>query len=552
MHSPKFRTIIFPAVIIVVIALYTVQDSFASAAGCDGNGNCYIYAAANGSGNGSSWTNAYTGFGTGTGKVNPASMTRGVTYWIAAGAYGAQTFSSAASGTTVITIEGATTASHGPASDWSDSYAGTATLIGDSYFTTGYWTVNGQPVPGCSYPHGSGDSGDACYSIHFWNKSDGANQAIGITSNLTLEYVEIEGTGEGFPNNSSTYDRCTSCYGNWNDYAIETSFAISNLYVGYSYLHHTGNTQIQMNGGTGSSISNNCTFEGNWISYNHTGQNANHDEAFAILCNNMTVRYNVLQDICGSGLIVDASADENFTMSNWYVYGNIFFSDAAYLALWPTLSKYAVGTIDQGVLVLGDDNVDNPNTEQLTGTFLFTDNTIANFTNGTDCSGTYSTQDVGATPAIYGAATVIIENNLHYATSCQYGNYNPLCGMTSGGCTEDYNASWQGDSTLTQWQTCSGSGCGNSDTAGPHDYNVSTLTPTGPFGTTQPATTIAGYGLTTPDPFSSHAGATLGSPYNLDMLGVTRGANGTWDRGALQIGGGDPPPAPTNLAATVH
>ena len=78
--------------VIVIAAILLAPRYLQAASGCDGNGNCYIYASATGSGNGSSWTNAYTGFGSGSGKVNPGSMTRGVTYWIANGNYGAVTF----------------------------------------------------------------------------------------------------------------------------------------------------------------------------------------------------------------------------------------------------------------------------------------------------------------------------------------------------------------------------------------------------------------------------------------------------------------------------
>jgi hypothetical protein len=58
----------------------------------------------------------------------------------------------------------------------------------------------------------------------------------------------------------------------------------------------------------------------------------------------------------------------------------------------------------------------------------------------------------------------------------------------------------------------------------------------------------------TPDPFASNAGISLASPYNFDGFNqVTRGANGTWDRGAEQIGATtSPPAAPTGLTATPH
>jgi len=502
--------------VIVISAILLAPRYLQAASGCDGNGNCYIYASATGSGNGSSWTNAYTGFGSGSGNVNPGSMTRGVTYWIAAGNYGAVAFNTPDSGTLLITIEAATTSSHGPASDWSNSFAGQA-LFGPSSASTDYWTFNGQSR-GADWQSG--------YNIKFWNQTNGGGEAfyIGGNSNISFIYVEMEGTGAGFPNNNSTADKCSSdnC-GVWADYALFEGSPVSNLYVGYGYYHHTGNTQFQMNDtGSGGSVNNNVTWEYNWVSYNHTGQNGQHDEAYSLLANNVTIRFNVFQDISGSGLICDASA-ANPAMSNWFVYGNIFFNDAAYLSLG---QSYWLNTMDNGILALGDGN---GSPENLTGTFLFSNNTIANFDPpGVAGYNVYSTLPISGVPGgITGTANVIIENNLWYASAYVYGNYNPICNLLSGTCTEDYNASFQGTTANSaNWQTQSSPAA--------HDYNVSGTA--SPFATSQPAATIAGYQLALPDPFTSQAGVSLASPYNVDMLGTTRGANGVWDRGALQLG----------------
>jgi hypothetical protein len=42
-------------------------------------------------------------------------------------------------------------------------------------------------------------------------------------------------------------------------------------------------------------------------------------------------------------------------------------------------------------------------------------------------------------------------------------------------------------------------------------------------------------------------GVNLGAPYNIDMLGNVRGADGAWDIGAHEFGGGETPSAPTGL-----
>lgn len=514
-RNASFRHIPF---ILFAILLF-IHPSLASASGCDGAGNCYIRAGASGSGNGVNWTNAYSGFGSGAGQVNPSNMLRGVTYWIAAGSYGSVSFNTPDSGTQAITVEGATTANHGPATDWSNSFAGQA-LFGESAVLTDYWNLNGQ-TRGADWQSG--------YTIKFWNKTDGSGADMQISGNhdLNFDYIEMEGTGEGFPNNTSTSDRCSqeNC-GVWTDFGIYESVPVSNVYVGHGYYHHTGTGQFQMddtsNGGTG--INNNMTWEYNWISYNHTGQNGQHDEAYSLLSNNVIIRYNVFQDISGSGIIVDASAN-NPTMSNWYVYGNLFFNDPAYLALGQV---YWLNTVDQGILVLGDGG-GGDKSEQLTGTFMFANNTMANFDPpGVSCAGTYSTLPIAATTMVYGSANTIIENNLWYKSYCVNGNYNPFCNQVSGTCTEDYNTSYSGglDAENYNWQT--------QGTPAPHDINISSTTI--PF-VNAAGSTIASFEPVSPDPFSSNAGVSLGSPYNVDLFGVTRGSNGTWDRGALQLDG---------------
>ena len=522
----KFRILLF-----ILPLLLISLPSLARAAGCDGANNCYIRAGATGAGNGSNWTNAYSGFGTGAGQIDPANMSRGVNYWLASGSYGGVTFSTADSGTAVITITGATAASHGPATDWQSSYAGQA-VFGESSVTSDYWSFNGQS---------RGSDWRSGYSIKFWNKSNGSGASMALGSyqggvtNMSFEYVEMEGTGDGFPNNT-TADRCSvdNC-GVWGDYALYESYPSSNVYVGHGYYHHTGNTQFQMNNtGAGGVINSGFTWEYNWVSYNHTGQNGQHDEAYSLVANNVTIRYNVYQDISGTGLITDASAT-NPAMSNWFVYGNLFFNDAAYLSMG---QQYWLNTMDNGILAFGDGN---GSPENMTGTILFANNTIANWNPaGVSCANSvYSTLPVSGVPgAISGTAKVIIENNLWYNAKCAYGNYASICYYLS--CSEDYNASYAGSVTSADnWQTQA--------TPAPHDYNVSSTTV--PFVNLS-ASSVAGFELVSPDPFISEPGIALASPYNMDMLGITRGSNGTWDRGALQLGSGTTTATLKSIAVT--
>jgi hypothetical protein len=502
--------------------LIVIPANAATPAGCDGAGNCYVRAGAAGAGNGSSWTNAYTGFGSGAGKVNPASMMRGVTYWVAAGNYGGVTFSTPDSGTSVITLESPTTSNHGPASDWNPSFAGQA-LFGESTISTDYWTFNGQ-TRGADWQSG--------YNLKFWNQSDASGAAILLnvanTSHITFQYVELEGTGAGFPNNNSTADKCTSnnC-GVWADNAIYTgSNHTDNLYVGYSYAHHTGNTQFQMNG----AVNNTATWEYSWVSYNHTGQNGQHDEAYSLYGSNITIRYNVFQNICSTAIITTAGGG-NPSLSNWDIYGNLFFWDATYAAF---NGQYQLGTIDNGIVdFLG---------ETMSGYVHFYNNTIAGFNNSvaTMNGSAFATNAVGGVGQGYnlGTPSISIYNNLWWNSALptgDYSDYNP----PGSSRTEDYDSFYQGSVPAAAWTYVT------------EAHGQVFANSTDPF-VNSGANMIAGFALTTSAESAMSAGITLASPYDVDMLGVPRASNGKWDRGALQFGSFTGPQPPTGLAAVVH
>ncbi len=521
MQSCTYRTSLLSGVIVAVMLL-TAQLAFA-AAGCDGSGNCYIRAGATGTGSGANWTNAYTGFGTTAGKINPAGMARGVTYWIAAGSYGSVTFSTPNSSTAVITLKSATAGNHGPALDWNNAFAGQALFLG-SPITTGYWTFDGQQ---------RGSDWQSGYLLKFWNKSNGTGAAVDLsganTSNLTFRYVEMEGTGNlggAFPNNTSA-DRCGSPWdcsapgGPWWDNAIYTGGAhTDNLYLGYSFVHHTGNTQFQMNG----AVNQGSVWEYNWVSYNHTGQNGNHDEAYSLYGSNVSIRYNVFQNICSTGVITTAGGG-NPSLSNWEIYGNLFYWDASYAAL---AGRYQLATIDNGIVdFLG---------ETMSGYVRFYNNTIAGFNNSVaTAQGTaFATNAIAGVGQGYNLGSPIIQiyNNLWWNSAFPtggYSDYNPP-GSTR---VSDYNSYYQGSVPTSVW-----AGYFPSETHG-QVFNNST----NPFANAG-ASSIAGFELSATGEAGMNAGTSLAAPYNMDLFGILRGSNGKWDRGALQVSATASGPAP--------
>ena len=99
-------------ILLLLVLLFTPMLVWA-VAGCDGAGNCYVRAGATGSGNRARIGRMPVRHFLARAAL-PAAAARGVTFWVAVGNYGGVTFSSAASGATVTTVESATSANHGP------------------------------------------------------------------------------------------------------------------------------------------------------------------------------------------------------------------------------------------------------------------------------------------------------------------------------------------------------------------------------------------------------------------------------------------------------
>ena len=204
------------------------QSSSASAttqAQAGGGTNFYVRSGATGNGSGSDWTNAYTSL--------PATLQRGATYYVASGSYAGRTFNTAVSGALLITIQGATAASHGTDIGWSNSYSvsaqdggSAARWTGMLTFTTSYWVFDGSvgsaldntPANyGFSFGTGlsqalligtagsSGGCGSAVSNLtfaHFYGKATTAdvekefeegNTYGGVLSNITFSNFLIDG-----------------------------------------------------------------------------------------------------------------------------------------------------------------------------------------------------------------------------------------------------------------------------------------------------------------------------------------------------------------------
>ncbi|MDE3200037.1 MAG: Ig-like domain-containing protein [Acidobacteriota bacterium] len=487
-----------------------------AATGCDGVHSCYIYAGAKGKGDGSSWANAYTGFGTGAGQVNPARMLRGVTYWIANGNYGAQNFTTPDNGTLNITIEGATPASHGDATDWNDAFAGVAIFGGgETGVFSDYWFFEGQ-TRGADWQSG--------YTIMF-DLNGIANKSGVITnrdssgnsySHLTFDYVEVRGSNMNMTfNGGSSTDCSTYCDG-----GFYTGSPTNYLYVGHSWIHDVGDTQFQSNiNSVKNSNGSHWIIEYNYISRDHTGDQSNgaHSEAFSSTVQDMVVRYNYFQDILSSGVITDASGP-GAVVGPWYIYGNIaFWTDNANMYSAP-------GTTSSG---LGDGFVGFFGGTVL-GTSYIVNNTIANIGVQPHCSQPgVACQMFFLYASGSGSAKWIIENNLVWNAhgACVYDGGNTWT------ITADYNTVYGGTAGTMQ-------NCGS---------NAQTVANTNPFvnwdgsGTQLVPYESLDFSLKSDTNTGNSAFANLPAGctpsvncMDTDMAGKQFGSNGVYERGAVQ------------------
>lgn len=472
--------------------------------------NHFVRAGASGNGSGADWTNAFTDV--------PASLVRGDTYYVAAGSYGSHTFQDPDSGTSVITINAATVADHGTDTAWSSSYVGQATFTAPIIFKTDYYVFNGAYRANTGQPWADWRNGSS-YGFAI-NNNNGSNCPIATPAalqmgifnggsaltNITVEYVNIIGSGDfGF-----------ACNGEWGLTANSFPATVANIYFGYSYIHDTPSNPMLYDG------VNPGTFEYNYIERVGEGDAAHHTEEITIRNNsdNIIVRYNFVGSCSDTGCV--ATPNLAGARSNWYMYGNILYVNSAEAPV-----SYSSG--DGALSVFSGASITN---------FYFVNNTISSLPSVGPC---------GVFPWGVGTSSVFLENNVWF--NCPQNN-GPALGI---GVTWDYNAYYASPimhaSDFSAHVSGIDSGAGSNpfvnvaQSAGANNFNLSA-------DTTGGTSTANGTSLASLPP-----GCTAGvNCMNVDMNGTIRGANGTWDRGALQFTGGSTsgPAAPTALSVIVQ
>lgn len=490
--------------------LTITSGSLSSVAGCDGSGNCYVRAGASGAGTGADWTNAYTAL--------PATLTRGVTYYVAGGKYPAYTANTPASGTTLVTVSAATLASHGTNNGWSSTYAtdvnGSGTnpaTFGPWQFITGYWNVTGAGTyagMGCgnSDPSGAGAGGAGCnFQINGTaNGNDFAycaatnNNLSVCPTNISASYIAIIGAGyaTGSSNNNEE-----GIYGDTNG-GTTSNGGGSNFTFSHFYIYKV------FGGPIFSERAKNITLDHSYI-IGSASSSANHHEAWADMASsNVTISNNAFVGIEGSGFIVEldrGGCQGKCIANNWNIYGNLFWYDSG------NKLSCRSGACNTGV---GDGVIACINALVCTN-WTIVQNDFVNILgyNAGLCEDCTAEGNV--------ASNWTVENNLWWnntSTAIQGLQVSAQPGCSSCTMTEDYN-------TVLGYLSGAIEGF-----TGPHDV-LQQSTPPSPF--VGWSASPANFQLASPSS-NLTGGVTLGSPYNTDPNGATRGTNGQWDRGAFQ------------------
>jgi hypothetical protein len=282
----------------------------------------YVRQGATGNGSGTDWTNACPGF---TGSCSTSALVRGDTYYVADGSYGSLTLNTPQSGTALITIKKATTASHGTSNGWSDAYGDGQAVFGGINAITSYWVFDGQTRNENSW------SNIAAYGFRFTDEVHANTISNGAaSSNMTFRYVDVGGpAGTAYSASNPRHGFYLGGFGS----------VLSNWTISRSHIHNIERIPFQLAGAS------NITIEYSWI-----GPNWNKETIRGqIRASNIIIRHNVLKNGCQNGPAAEGcTADIGMwdggagAFDGCQIYGNV---------IWRTKTQW----VSDGVIFIGGD-----------------------------------------------------------------------------------------------------------------------------------------------------------------------------------------------------
>lgn len=392
-------------------------------------------------------------------------------YYIADGSYGAKTWTTANAGTSTITIRKATVVDHGTSTGWSDVLGDGEAVWGPWVISTDYWIFDGQ-----------------------WRTSNSSNNWDGAAIGIDYGFRIVGGGASGktlrLDSGGGGADRCSFKYcdfagggsgtGNADDvvYGLQASIDIS---FAYCSLRDSDRTIFLLRG----------EWQNLLVEYSFMGRNnstpVHHGELLSDVGSDfLTFRNNIIEDTEGTtagfallnGIGSKTSAN---TANGWKIYGNVFRSTAT------------GGSISYGVLLVANNP---PSNENWMDNLYFANNTVVNLNLDWDLMMVMDQAGTGN----------VVINNIFYDNTARNGT-----GDTAFQNMGKLSYNWY-------YNTASTGDNGTGKIINTNDYAFY-------------FTSLATLDLRLVKPL---VGTALAAEYNRDMLGNTRGADGTWDRGAFE------------------
>lgn len=455
------------------------------------NAACHVVSEGGaGAKNGSDWRNALPNL--------PSSLMRGDVYYLARGTYRGHVFRDSDRGTQTIEVRSATAADHCTDVGWAATYVGQARFISPGpvggnilTFETDYYIINGQ------YRSSDWQSGYGIRVDNIDRTACNADIELGQSNSvpvhdITVEYVEINGS-------HPTGDAC-------NEQGVRSVAGSYNEVFQFDYVHDVGNCNFFLRGNhqhnsPGWGSGDNIMIQYSYISRNYSSA-AIHGEGCSCSegLTNFTVRYNYWIDIEGTAVIATASGggydSGNGNNGPWYIYGNMMYATS------PSHCKLV------GMFFAWDTTFSGP--------LYILNNTFGNWLDA--CHGIRNGITIGDGAHRTPMQAVYVQNNLWWNTD----NILPL-----NQCPRD-----MGNATCTSmtWDHNAYFRTGRLRGASTDTDRNKQLSSVDPFRDSKKFDFRLA--IDTKPGTSTHSSV----PGNdIDLNGVKRGANGTWDRGAFQI-----------------
>lgn len=279
----------------------------------------YVRAGAAGKQDGSDWTNAWARL--------PTTLHRGDIYYIANGSYPGHIFDDPESGQQPITIRKASRADHGAGAGWQAGYGDGTAQFGALQFARSYYVLDGR------YRSANWQGGYGFKLVFTGRKGIEIKNQPALTA-ITIKYVEIKGQGV----NRTIYDDGIYGLEDWTTGAGPTHLTIS-----HCYIHDMGRIPIVLR-----------YTSGILVEYNYVARNSSdttfHSEGISDSgSSNLTVRYNIWQDIEGTAFIVSLGGGKNGYVDNWSIYGNILFYSPDNPTRRDGVGEGAIGAINTAI-----------------------------------------------------------------------------------------------------------------------------------------------------------------------------------------------------------